>query len=145
MDLIKFSVDVIGGIVGGTTNVFGLVIGSALDAMGVSPEIANTGINVANSIIETSPAGQAGSVVGGVAGSIMTAYVALKVMLWGTFKFCPEKFLLNTLDWLAFRIARKSKLEVIQRVKEKDAQLHIKEFAKKALSVVNEAIERGIN
>ena len=145
MDLIKFGVDVVGGLIGGTTNVVGLVVGSALGAMGVAPEVANLGTNVANSIIAPTQAGQNSSIVGGAVGIALTVYGAIKVILWTLFKFCPEQFLLHWLDWLAFRVARRAKNEVIKRVKEKDAQLYIKAFAEKALDTVNNAIKKGIN
>lgn len=148
MDLIKFGVDVVSGLIGGTTNVVGLVVGSALGAMGVASEVANLGTDMANSIIAPNTAGQAGyvatkSILGGI-GFMMTVYVATKSILWALFKFCPEKFLLHWLDWLAFRIARKARNEVVKRVKEKDAQLYIKAFAERALDTVGKAIKKGI-
>lgn len=144
MDLIKFGVDVAMGLIGGTTNVVGLVVGSALGAMGVAPEVANLGTDIANSIIAPNTAGQAGGVIGVSFGIGMTVYTATKSILWALFKFCPEKFLLHWLDWLAFRIARKAKNEVIKRVKEKDAQLYIKAFAERAIDTVGKAIKKGI-
>lgn len=143
MDLVKFGFDIVSGIVGGSTDIVGLVATSALGAMGINLGSAVKTVPI-EPVVETIGYG-VGVTVGQTTSVVLMGYLGLKAFIWAIFKFCPEEWMLKGLEKLAFNITVSIKKKIVKTINDKEMQLYIKAFTEKALKRVGDAIQKGLN
>lgn len=135
MDLLNFGANVIGGILVGSGDIASIVIGSALQAIGLANNVAQP---IANAVAQTTTVAVSTAAVAG------TAYGATRLGIWALFVLSTKKYILEHVESVGYRIAQKGKSIALKNVSNKNNLIEMRNFVDEAMVAFKSGVDKGL-